>query len=44
MCLIMVVEIPIGQLGILDEIVVLMVKTGYATNKVIGVDGGTFVP
>ena len=28
MCLIMVVEIPIGRLGIPDEIVVWMVKTG----------------
>lgn len=43
MCLIMVVEIPIGRLGIPDEIVVWMVKTGYVTNKAIGVDGGMFV-
>jgi 3-oxoacyl-[acyl-carrier protein] reductase len=42
MCLIMVVEIPIGWL-IPDEIVVWMVKTGYVTNRVIGVDGGMFV-
>jgi 3-oxoacyl-[acyl-carrier protein] reductase len=43
MCLMMVVEIPIGRLGIPDEIVVWMVKTGYVTNKVIRVDGGMFV-
>lgn len=41
-----VVEIPLGRLGTPDEIaetVVWMVKTGYVTNKVIGVDGGMFV-
>ena len=43
MCLIMVVGIPIGWL-IPDEIVVSMVKTGYVTNKVIGVGGGMLVP
>ena len=43
MCLIKAVEIPIGRLGIPDEIVVWMVWTGYVTNKVIGVDGGIFV-
>jgi 3-oxoacyl-[acyl-carrier protein] reductase len=38
-------EIPIGRLGNPDEIaetVVWMVKTGYLTNKVVGVDGGWF--
>ena len=40
----MVIEIPIGRLGIPDEIVVWMVKTGYVTNKIIGVDGGMLVP
>ena len=38
-------EIPIGRLGGPDEIaetVVWMVKTGYLTNKVVGVDGGWF--
>jgi 3-oxoacyl-[acyl-carrier protein] reductase len=38
-------EIPIGRLGSPDEIaetVVWMVKTGYLTNKVVGVDGGWF--
>ncbi|CZR56198.1 related to 3-ketoacyl-acyl carrier protein reductase [Phialocephala subalpina] len=39
-------KIPIGRLGFPDEIaetVLWMVKTGYVTNKVIGVDGGFFV-
>jgi 3-oxoacyl-[acyl-carrier protein] reductase len=39
-------EIPIGRLGFPEEIaetVLWMVKTGYVTNKVIGVDGGFFV-
>ena len=39
------VKIPIGRLGHPEEIaetVVWMVKTGYVTNKVIGVDGGLF--
>ena len=40
----MVIEIPIGRLGIPDEIVVWMVKTGYVMNKIIGVDGGMLVP
>lgn len=38
-------EIPIGRLGKPEEIaetVIWMVKTGYVTNKVIGVDGGFF--
>jgi len=38
-------KIPIGRLGTPDEIaetVVWMVKTGYVTNKVVGVDGGMF--
>jgi NAD(P)-dependent dehydrogenase (short-subunit alcohol dehydrogenase family) len=38
--------IPIGRLGYPEEIaetVVWMVKTGYVTNKVVGVDGGFFV-
>jgi len=43
MRLIMVVEVPIGRLGIPDEIVVWMVKTGYVANEIIGVDGGMFV-
>jgi NAD(P)-dependent dehydrogenase (short-subunit alcohol dehydrogenase family) len=37
--------IPVGRLGGPDEIaetVVWMVKTGYLTNKVVGVDGGWF--
>ncbi len=41
-----ITEIPIGRLGFPDEVaetVVWMVKTGYVTNKVIGVDGGLFV-
>lgn len=40
------VGIPIGRLGYPAEVaetVVWMVKTGYVTNKVIGVDGGFFV-
>ena len=39
-------KIPIGRLGKPEEIaetVVWMVKTGYLTNKVIGVDGGMFI-
>ncbi|OCL12229.1 NAD(P)-binding protein, partial [Glonium stellatum] len=39
-------KIPMGRLGTPDEVaetVVWMVKTGYVTNKVIGVDGGLFV-
>ncbi|KAE8443285.1 hypothetical protein EG329_002001 [Mollisiaceae sp. DMI_Dod_QoI] len=39
-------RIPIGRLGYPEEIaetVIWMVKTGYVTNKVIGVDGGFFV-
>ncbi|KAM3075274.1 hypothetical protein ACMFMG_007283 [Clarireedia jacksonii] len=39
-------KIPIGRLGTPDEIaatVEWMVKTGYVTNKVVGVDGGMFV-
>jgi len=39
-------KIPIGRLGYPEEIaetVVWMVKTGYVTNKVIGIDGGMFV-
>lgn len=39
-------KIPIGRLGFpveIAETVVWMVKTGYVTNKVIGVDGGFFV-
>jgi 3-oxoacyl-[acyl-carrier protein] reductase len=42
----MAVEIPIGRLGFPEEIaetVMWMVKTGYVTNKVVGVDGGFFV-
>ena len=38
--------IPAGRLGDPDEVaetVVWMVKTGYVTNKVVGVDGGMFV-
>ncbi|KAF2803418.1 3-oxoacyl-reductase [Mytilinidion resinicola] len=38
-------KIPIGRLGTPDEIaetVTWMVKTGYVTNKVVGVDGGMF--
>jgi NAD(P)-dependent dehydrogenase (short-subunit alcohol dehydrogenase family) len=37
--------IPLGRFGRPDEIaetVVWMVKTGYVTNKVVGVDGGWF--
>jgi 3-oxoacyl-[acyl-carrier protein] reductase len=37
--------IPLGRFGHPDEIaetVVWMVKTGYVTNKVVGVDGGWF--
>lgn len=40
------IEIPMGRLGTPDEVaetVLWMVKTGYVTNKVIGVDGGLFV-
>lgn len=40
------IEIPIGRLGFPEEIaetVIWMVKTGYVTNKVVGVDGGFFV-
>ena len=36
-------EIPIGRLGTPDEVaetVLWIVKTGYVTNKVVGVDGG----
>ncbi|KAF2139097.1 uncharacterized protein K452DRAFT_232935 [Aplosporella prunicola CBS 121167] len=39
-------EIPLGRLGYPEEIaetVIWMVKTGYVTNKVVGVDGGFFV-
>ncbi|KUJ23745.1 putative short-chain dehydrogenase/reductase [Mollisia scopiformis] len=39
-------KIPIGRLGYPEEVaetVIWMVKTGYVTNKVIGVDGGFFV-
>ncbi|KAF1988732.1 3-oxoacyl-reductase [Aulographum hederae CBS 113979] len=39
-------KIPIGRLGYPEEIaetIVWMVKTGYVTNKVIGVDGGMFI-
>jgi len=39
------VEIPMGRLGEVGEIadtVVWMVKNGYLTNKVIGIDGGLF--
>jgi len=42
----LVKKIPLGRLGTPDEIaetVLWMVKTGYVTNKVIGVDGGMFV-
>ena len=38
-------KIPIGRLGEPEEVaetVIWMVKTGYVTNKVIGVDGGMF--
>lgn len=38
-------NIPIGRLGEPEEVaetVIWMVKTGYVTNKVIGVDGGFF--
>lgn len=38
-------KIPIGRLGFPEEVaetVVWMVKTGYVTNKVIGIDGGFF--
>ncbi|KAK7536921.1 3-oxoacyl-reductase [Phyllosticta citribraziliensis] len=38
-------KIPIGRLGKPEEVaetVIWMVKTGYVTNKVIGVDGGFF--
>ncbi|KAH7043902.1 3-oxoacyl-reductase [Macrophomina phaseolina] len=38
-------RIPVGRLGKPEEIaetVVWMVKTGYLTNKIIGVDGGFF--
>jgi len=44
--LLIVIEIPIGRLGYPDEIaatVEWLVKTGYVTNKVVGVDGGMFV-
>ena len=40
------IEIPLGRLGWPEEIaetVMWMVKTGYVTNKVVGVDGGLFV-
>lgn len=40
------IEIPLGRLGQPEEIaetVLWMVKTGYVTNKVVGVDGGMFV-
>ena len=39
------IEIPLGRLGRPEEIaetVIWMVKTGYVTNKVVGVDGGLF--
>lgn len=39
-------EIPVGRLGRPEEVaetVIWMVKTGYVTNKVVGVDGGMFV-
>lgn len=39
-------NIPVGRLGEPKEVaetVVWMVKTGYVTNKVIGVDGGMFI-
>ena len=38
-------KIPIGRLGQPEEVaetVLWMVKTGYVTNKVVGVDGGLF--
>ena len=38
-------EIPMGRLGTTEEIaetVLWMVKTGYVTNKIVGVDGGMF--
>lgn len=44
--LLTVVEIPVGRLGRSDEVaelVVYLIKSGYMTNKVIGVDGGLFV-
>ncbi|ORY18219.1 3-oxoacyl-reductase [Clohesyomyces aquaticus] len=40
-----VAEIPLGRLGTPEEVaetVLWMVKTGFVTNKVIGVDGGLF--
>ena len=40
-----VVGIPVGRLGKPEEIaetVLWMAKTGYLTNKVIGVDGGYY--
>jgi len=39
-------KIPIGRLGYPEEVaetILWMVKTGYVTNKVVGVDGGFFV-
>ena len=39
-------EIPLGRLGRPEEVaetVMWMIKTGYVTNKVVGVDGGMFV-
>jgi 3-oxoacyl-[acyl-carrier protein] reductase len=39
-------EIPVGRLGRPEEIaetIIWLVKTGYMTNKVVGVDGGLFV-
>lgn len=38
-------KIPIGRLGKPEEVaetVIWMVKTGYVTNKIVGVDGGMF--
>ena len=39
-------RVPVQRLGRPDEVaetVVWMVKTGYVTNKVVAVDGGSFV-
>lgn len=38
-------KVPMGVLGTPEEVaetVLWMVKTGYVTNKVVGVDGGMF--
>ena len=40
------IELPLGRLGRPEEVaetVMWMIKTGYVTNKVVGVDGGMFV-